>query len=163
MRYKTRRVQLVFKNISLFPATKALSHQEKKERKERDLCWPTMHSFMWLPTALTGFQNRFGLCEIHVHCWDCMLEISEPTVVIAQTGSVSCVAHRGPWLNCYWLLRKRQFMDGRKCIAGWQRSLCERFEPRSQFKSRLSLIIEVNVVPNRTVVEDSDWHFQPVR
>ena len=36
---------------------------------------------------------------------------------------------------------------------------CERFEPRSHFKSRLSLIVRVNVVPNRTVVVDSDWRF----
>ena len=34
--------------------------------------------------------------------------------------------------------------------------LCERFEPRSLFKSRLSLIVRVNVVLNRTVVVDSD-------
>ena len=33
---------------------------------------------------------------------------------------------------------------------------CERFEPRSHFKSRLSLIVWVNVVLNRTVVVDSD-------
>ena len=32
----------------------------------------------------------------------------------------------------------------------------ERFEPRSHFKSRLSLIVQVNVVLNRTVVVDSD-------
>ena len=32
---------------------------------------------------------------------------------------------------------------------------CERFEPRSHFK-RLSLIVRVNVVLNRTVVVDSD-------
>ena len=32
---------------------------------------------------------------------------------------------------------------------------CERFEPRSHFKSRLSMIVRVNVVLNRTVV-DSD-------
>ena len=30
------------------------------------------------------------------------------------------------------------------------------FEPRSHFKSRLSLIVQVNVVLNRTVVVDSD-------
>ena len=36
---------------------------------------------------------------------------------------------------------------------------CERFEPRNHFKSRLSLIIRVNVVLNRTVVVDSDWRF----
>ena len=36
---------------------------------------------------------------------------------------------------------------------------CERFEPRSLFKSRLSLIVQVNVVLNRTVVVDSDWRF----
>ena len=33
---------------------------------------------------------------------------------------------------------------------------CERFEPRSHFKSRLSLIVRVNVVLNRTVVVDND-------
>ena len=33
---------------------------------------------------------------------------------------------------------------------------CERFEPMSHFKSRLSLIVRVNVVLNRTVVVDSD-------
>ena len=33
---------------------------------------------------------------------------------------------------------------------------CERFEPRSYFKSRLSLIVQVNVVLNRTVVVNSD-------
>ena len=32
----------------------------------------------------------------------------------------------------------------------------ERFEPRSHFKSGLSLIVRVNVVLNRTVVVDSD-------
>ena len=32
----------------------------------------------------------------------------------------------------------------------------ERFEPRSHFKSRLCLIVLVNVVLNRTVVVDSD-------
>ena len=36
---------------------------------------------------------------------------------------------------------------------------CERFEPRSHFKSRLNLIVRVNVVLNRTVVVDSDWRF----
>ena len=34
--------------------------------------------------------------------------------------------------------------------------MCERFEPRSHFKSRLRLIVRVNVVLNRTVVVDSD-------
>ena len=38
-------------------------------------------------------------------------------------------------------------------------TFCERFEPRSHFKSRLSLIVRVNVVLNRTVVVDSDWRF----
>ena len=32
---------------------------------------------------------------------------------------------------------------------------CERFESRSHFKSRLSLIVRVNVVLNRTVVDGS--------
>ena len=41
-------------------------------------------------------------------------------------------------------------------FAIYQRLLYERFEPRSHFKSRLSLIVWVNVVLNRTVVVDSD-------
>ena len=36
---------------------------------------------------------------------------------------------------------------------------CERFELRSHFKSRLSLIVRVNVVLSRTIVVDSDWRF----
>ena len=39
-----------------------------------------------------------------------------------------------------------------------QQGSCERFEPRSHIK-RLSLIVRVNVVLNRTVVVDSDWRF----
>ena len=35
--------------------------------------------------------------------------------------------------------------------------ICKRFEPRSHFKSRLCLIVGVNVVLNRTVVVDSDY------
>ena len=33
---------------------------------------------------------------------------------------------------------------------------CERFEPKSHFKSRLSLIVRVNVVLNKSVVVDGD-------
>ena len=33
---------------------------------------------------------------------------------------------------------------------------CESFEPRSHFKSRLSLIVRLNLVLNRTVVVDGD-------
>ena len=36
---------------------------------------------------------------------------------------------------------------------------CERFEPRDHFKSRLRLIVQVNIALNRTVVVDSDWCF----
>ena len=36
--------------------------------------------------------------------------------------------------------------------------ICERFEPRSHFISKLSMIVQVNLVPNRTAV-DSDWRF----
>ena len=38
-------------------------------------------------------------------------------------------------------------------------SFCERFEPRSHFISRLSMVVRVNVVLNRTVVVDSNWRF----
>ena len=42
------------------------------------------------------------------------------------------------------------------CLYNKNSYNCERFEPRSHFKSRLSLIVRVNVVLNRTVVVDSD-------
>ena len=42
-------------------------------------------------------------------------------------------------------------------VAGLLTSYCERFEPRSHFKGRLSLIVRVNVVLNSTVVVDSDY------
>ena len=37
---------------------------------------------------------------------------------------------------------------------------CERFEPKRHFRSRLSMIVRVNVVLNRTVIVDSDWRFE---
>ena len=42
--------------------------------------------------------------------------------------------------------------------ASKHKTACERFEPRPKghFKSRLSLIVRVNVVLNRAVVVDSD-------
>ena len=40
---------------------------------------------------------------------------------------------------------------------------CERFEPRSHFKSRLGLIVRVNVGLNSTIVVDSDWRFDNLR
>ena len=39
-----------------------------------------------------------------------------------------------------------------------EKSICERFEPRSHFIRRLSMIVRC-VVLNRTVVVDSDWRF----
>ena len=44
-----------------------------------------------------------------------------------------------------------------KCKQQW--TVCERFELRSHFVSRLSLIVQVNVVLNSTVVVDGDSHF----
>ena len=42
------------------------------------------------------------------------------------------------------------------CLANVYMYNCEGFEPRSHFKSKLSLIVWVNVVLNRTVVVDND-------
>jgi len=55
----------------------------------------------------------------------------------------------------------RQGMTFIAMVTRWSRSmsnlmLCDRFEPRSHFKSRLSLIVRLNVVLNRTVVVNSD-------
>ena len=41
-------------------------------------------------------------------------------------------------------------------MSAWEKYLCERFEPRSHFISKLSMIVRVNVVLNRTIVVDSD-------
>ena len=43
-------------------------------------------------------------------------------------------------------------------IVTYNNTLCERFESRNHFK-RLSLIVRVNVVLNRTVLVDGDWRF----
>ena len=40
-------------------------------------------------------------------------------------------------------------------MSALERHLCERFEPRSHFISKLSMIVRVNVVLNGTVI-DSD-------
>ena len=44
----------------------------------------------------------------------------------------------------------------RDFLKGNNTEYCERFEPRSHFMSRLSMIVRVNVVLNRIVVVDSD-------
>ena len=41
-------------------------------------------------------------------------------------------------------------------MSALERDLCERFEPRSHFISKLTMIVRVNVVLNRTVVVDND-------
>ena len=51
-----------------------------------------------------------------------------------------------------------RFVENHKQLLKERWYSCERFDPRSHFKSRLSLIVRVNVyvVLNRTVVVDSD-------
>ena len=56
------------------------------------------------------------------------------------------------WLH-WWIIRSAGERDVKGCKILYN---CERFEPRSHFKSRLSLMVRVNVVLNRTVVVDSD-------
>ena len=48
---------------------------------------------------------------------------------------------------------------GTGTVSALERDLCERFEPRSHFISKLSMIVRVNVVLNWTVVVDSYWGF----
>ena len=64
------------------------------------------------------------------------------------------VSYRDDFLISY----RVYMMTGSFHISLFEGTLCycERFEPRSHFKSRLSLIVRVNVVLNRTVVVDSD-------
>ena len=59
-------------------------------------------------------------------------------------------------LRCEDPCLKRQDYEAEISIQTQVSLYCERFEPRSHFKSRLSLIVQVNVVLNRTVVVDSD-------
>ena len=67
-------------------------------------------------------------------------------------------ASRSCFWDCYW---GRPFRYWRICFPcpQQQSQKCERFEPRSHFISRLSMIVRVIVVLNRTVVVDSDWRF----
>ena len=55
-----------------------------------------------------------------------------------------------------WIFFLQNFRSTKQANVEWPSFSCERFEPRSHFKSRLSLIVQVNVVLNRTVVVDSD-------
>ena len=51
-----------------------------------------------------------------------------------------------------------RYTTRKHCITSINKN-CERFEPRIHFKRKLSFIVRVNVVLNRTVVVDSDWRF----
>ena len=67
--------------------------------------------------------------------------------------------------NYWWVEERFGCYQREQFNLHWESSVsdgsqCERFEPKSHFKSRLSLIVRVNVVlMNRTVVVDSDWRF----
>ena len=60
--------------------------------------------------------------------------------------------------NTHWL-QLQPIKSVSSFISPYSKTSCERFEPRTHFKSRLSLIVRVNVILNRTVVVDSDWRF----
>ena len=80
-----------------------------------------------------------------------------PTVSTSSLGTARYAGQkRSTHSHVFTILNyfQRQFLDEKNSDL-----LCERFEPRSHLKSRLSLIVRVNVVLNRTVVVDSDWHF----
>ena len=66
---------------------------------------------------------------------------------------------RFSWRLYYTTFKKMPPFDN--VLQNLNMQCCERFEPRSHFKSRLRLISRVNVVLNRTVVVDSDWRFDP--
>ena len=80
-------------------------------------------------------KNYFSLCKNIVH----LLRLFNLCLLLK-------------WKN--WCLRKISAFN--LCL---HTIYCERFEPRSHFK-RLSLIVQVNVVLNRTVFVDSDCHCQ---
>ena len=64
--------------------------------------------------------------------------------LIAANGSVNIA------------LKKDSSSFNLRCDYSKALTLCERSEPRSHFISRLSMIVRVNVILNRTVVVDSD-------
>ena len=55
---------------------------------------------------------------------------------------------------CFYLMNKkpRNLTKLRSCTVFKNRYFCKRFEPRSHFISRFSMIVRVNVVLNRTTV-----------
>ena len=63
--------------------------------------------------------------------------------------------NEGPTENCHGKLGSLS----KYYLLFYYHYYCERFEPRSHFKRRLSLIVRVNVVLNRTVIVNSDWRF----
>ena len=64
-------------------------------------------------------------------------------------------------IEIYWSSELKESNVYKQYRERWhqQKYFCTRFEPRSHFKSRLSLIVRVKVVLKRTVVVDSDWRF----
>ena len=80
---------LQFGNTSISSCLKALYFSARRglPRQEKNgSCRP------YLSSKLTGFHNQFRLiCNAHAPL-GLQLGISEPTVIITQTGSVSCVA-----------------------------------------------------------------------
>lgn len=92
-----------------------------------------------------------------VSCWDCMLEICEPTVFIGQTGSKSCVACN---LTCYWLLRKCQCMQGPAEVSLVHIIFLLPRETSDNREQKLNLLDNVNVILHQNNI-DTTYSFTP--
>ena len=71
-----------------------------------------------------------------------------------------CIKHHASWHpKNSWDVQKTTLWKFTAKDSYRDKNFCERFAPRSHFKSWLSLMVWVNVVLNRTVVVDNDWRF----
>ena len=71
-----------------------------------------------------------------------------------------CIKHHASWHpKNSWDVQKTTLWKFTAKDSYGDKNFCERFVPRSHFKSWLSLMVRVNVVLNRTVVVDNDWRF----
>ena len=108
----------------------------------------------------------FYFCKFFI--FYCNFLISQP-LTASLNGHINSVAlvqlpppHKNNWTDfeilSLILFSRRQMYTAYKRVdkVYYNLTFCERFETRSHFKSRLSLIVRVNGVLNRTVVVDSD-------
>ena len=118
---------------------KGVSRQHTTLTSYQMLLVPTNFFFWCVDYALEGSTFKLSKCDFRrfFSGWEAVTHIMTFLRLLFLVGMICPLMH-----DLFWNVK----------------FFCERFEPRSHFISRLSLIVRVNVFLNRTVV-DSDWLF----